>query len=402
MSTAAIPTDLVTEKQRINSIDIMRGLVMVIMALDHARDFFYVGGYANDPTNLTATTPALFFTRWITHYCAPTFVFLAGTSIFLNLQKKTKKEMSVFLLSRGLWLIVLELVVVRFAIVFNFYYDVIFFQVIWVIGASMVCMAGLIHLNYKTILTIGLLIVFGHNITDAFRLQQGDSLFGLWTVLRQSGFVPLTETNALFVIYPLLPWLGIMILGFGLGKLYTGEYTREERSKILLILGFSAIALFVILRFINVYGDPAPWSVQKNGVFTLLSFINTTKYPISLLYALMTLGPVLIILALMEGVNLSILKPFQVFGRVPMFYYVLHFSLIHLISLLLFMNKTGKSLNEIDFHFSQSFGGITTEGGYSLGITYLLWLAVVIFLYPLCVWYNRYKSTHRDWWLSYI
>lgn len=402
MATAAIAPDLVTEKQRINSIDIMRGLVMVIMALDHARDFFYVGGYATDPTNLTATTPALFFTRWITHYCAPTFVFLAGTSIFLNLQKKNTKEMSMFLLTRGLWLIVLELVVVRFAIVFNFYYDVIFFQVIWVIGAAMVCMAGLIFLNYKTVLAIGLIIVFGHNILDAFRLQPGESFYALATILRQSGFVPLTEKNSLFVIYPLIPWLGIMLLGFAFGKLYTGEFKREERTKYLIILGSSAIALFVILRFINLYGDPAPWSVQKDAMFTFMSFVNTTKYPISVLYALMTLGPVLIILALMERVNINFLKPFQVFGRVPMFYYVLHFSLIHLISLLLFMNKTGKSLSEIDFYFNKSFGGITTEGGYSLTITYLLWMAVVLFLYPLCVWYNRYKSTHKHWWLSYV
>lgn len=402
MATAALAPDLVTEKQRINSIDIVRGLVMVVMALDHARDFFHLGGFASDPTNLTSTTPVLFFTRWITHYCAPTFVFLAGTSIFLNLQKKTKKDLSMFLLSRGLWLIVLELVVVRFGIVFNFYYDIIFFQVIWVIGGSMICMAGLIHLNYKTVLAIGLIIVFGHNISDAFRLQPGDSFFAVWTILRQSGFVPLTDNNSLFVIYPLLPWLGIMILGFGLGKLYSGEFTKEERRKFLFILGFSAIALFVILRFINIYGDPAPWSVQKNGVFTFMSFINTTKYPVSLQYTLMTLGPVLVILALMERINFSFLKPFHVFGRVPMFYYVLHFMLIHFISLMLFMNKTGKSFSEIDFHFSKSFGGITAEGGYSLGITYLLWLAVVLALYPLCVWYNRYKSTHKDWWLSYI
>lgn len=402
MTTAAIAPDLVTEKQRINSIDIMRGLVMVIMALDHARDFFYVGGYATDPTNLAATTPALFFTRWITHYCAPTFVFLAGTSIYLNLQKKNKKDLSIFLLTRGLWLIVLELVVVRFAIVFNFYYDVIFFQVIWVIGASMVCMAALIHLNYKAIVGIGLAIVFGHNIFDAFRLQPGDPLFAAWTILRQFGVVPLTESNALFVIYPLLPWLGIMMLGFGLGKLYSGEYTKEERRKLLLILGFSTIALFIVLRSIDLYGDPAPWSAQQNGMFTFMSFLNTTKYPVSLMYTLMTLGPVLVILALMERVNFSFLKPFHVFGRVPMFYYVLHFSLIHAISLALFMNKTGKSLGEIDFHFNKSFGGITAEGGYSLTVTYLLWMAVVIFLYPLCVWYNRYKSTHKHWWLSYI
>jgi uncharacterized membrane protein len=402
MTTVALAPDLITEKQRISSIDIMRGLVMVIMALDHARDFFYFGGFATDPTNLTTTTPQLFFTRWITHYCAPTFVFLAGTSIFLNLQKKNKKDLSMFLLSRGLWLIVLELIVVRFGIVFNFYYDVIFFQVIWVIGASMMCMAGLIHLNYKTIVAIGLIIVFGHNIFDSLQLQPGDSFFGVWTVLRQSGFVTLTENNALFVIYPLLPWLGIMILGFGLGKLYSGEFNKEERNKLLMILGFSAIALFVTLRFINLYGDPAPWSGQKNGMFTFLSFINTTKYPVSLMYTLMTLGPMLVILAQMERVSFSFLKPFHVFGRVPMFYYVLHFMLIHLISLILFMNKTGRSLSEIDFHFNKSFGGITAEGGYSLAITYLLWAAVVIFLYPLCVWYNRYKSTNKHWWLSYI
>ncbi|HEY0743716.1 MAG TPA: heparan-alpha-glucosaminide N-acetyltransferase domain-containing protein, partial [Chryseosolibacter sp.] len=332
MTTATLPTDLVTEKQRINSIDIVRGIVMVVMALDHARDFFYVGGYATDPTNLAATTPALFFTRWITHYCAPTFVFLSGTSIFLNLQKKSKKEMSVFLLTRGLWLIVLELIVVRFAIVFNFYYDVIFFQVIWVIGASMICMAALLHLKYKVVLAIGLMIVFGHNSFDGLGLQPGDSFFALWTILRQAGLIPLTENNTIFVIYPLLPWLGIMILGYCLGKLYSREFNSNERKKYLLILGSSAIALFVILRSVNIYGDPAPWSVQKNGMFTLMSFLNTTKYPVSLLYTLMTIGPVLIILALMEGVKVNFLKPFHVFGRVPMFYYVLHFSLIHFVS----------------------------------------------------------------------
>jgi uncharacterized membrane protein len=402
MTTAALAPDLVTEKQRINSIDIMRGLVMVIMALDHARDFFHVGGFATDPTNLASTTPVLFFTRWITHYCAPTFVFLAGTSIFLNLQKKNKKELSKFLLTRGLWLVVLEVVVIRFALLFNFYYDVIILQVIWGIGASMVCMAGLIHLNYKTILVIGLIIVFGHNIFDYLALRPGDGFLGLWAIVRQSGFFSLTENVSVFVPYPFVPWLGIMMLGFTFGKLYSGEFTAEERRKLLMILGLSAIGLFIVLRFINLYGDPAPWSTQKNGLFTFMSFLNTTKYPVSLMYALMTLGPVMVILALMERMNTNFLKPLHVFGRVPMFYYILHFSLIHFISLLLFMNKTGRSLGEIDFHFNKSFGGITTEGGYSLTVTYLLWMAVVLFLYPLCVWYNKYKSTHKDWWLSYI
>jgi uncharacterized membrane protein len=402
MTTAALAPDAITEKQRINSIDMMRGVVMVVMALDHARDFFHLGAFGYDPTNMQTTTPALFFTRWITHYCAPTFVFLAGTSIFLNLQKRNKKELSIFLLSRGFWLIILEIVVVRFGLLFNFYFDVTILQVIWAIGASMIVMAALIHLSYRSILMIGILIVFGHNIFDYFALEAGDPMFGLWIIIRQAGFFSLTESNALFVPYPFLPWLGIMILGFCLGKLYTGEYTKEERRKFLMQLGFGVIILFVILRFINLYGDPAPWSVQKNGLFTLMSFLNTTKYPVSLMYTLMTLGPVMVILSLMEGVNTSILKPFHVFGRVPMFYYILHFMLIHTISLFLFMNKTGRSFQELDFHFNKSFGGITVEGGYSLAVTYLLWLAVVIFLYPLCVWYNRYKSTHRDWWLSYI
>ncbi len=402
MTTAALAPDLVTEKQRINSIDMMRGLVMVIMALDHVRDFFHYGAFTEDPTNMSTTTPALFFTRWITHYCAPTFVFLAGTSIYLNLQRKSKHELSRFLLTRGLWLIVLELVVVRFGILFNFYYDVIILQVIWAIGGSMVILAGLIHLNYKAIVALGFVIVFGHNIFDFFPLQQGDRFFGLWSIIRQAGFFSVTPTTSVFVPYALLPWLGIMLLGFGLGKLYSGEYRKEERRKILFSLGGGAILLFIILRFINVYGDPSHWAVQANPLFTLMSFLNTTKYPVSLLYTLMTLGPVLVILALLENFDLSFLRPLNVFGRVPMFYYIMHFYLIHALSLVFFLNKTGKSLGEVDFHFSQSFGGITPEGGYSLTTTYLVWIAIVIFLYPFCVWYNRYKSTHKDWWLSYL
>ncbi len=395
-------TDVLTEKQRISSIDTVRGLVMVVMALDHVRDFFHQASFGADPTNLQTTTPALFFTRWVTHYCAPIFVFLAGTSIFLNLQKKSYKELSAFLLTRGLWLLVLEFVVVRFGILFNFYYDVIIFQVIWVIGASMVCMSALIYLSYNAIVITGFVIVFGHNIFDAFPLQQGSPWMGVWTVFRQSGFYPVNENVALFVPYPLLPWLGIMMVGFGLGKLYVATFDPERRRKLLLLFGFSAIVLFIILRCINVYGDPAPWSIQKNGLFSFMSFINVTKYPVSLLYALMTLGPMLIFLSLAERINIPAIRPLFVFGRVPMFYYILHFYLIHALSIIFFMIKTGKSWSEIDFHFNRSFGGITAEGGYSLPVTYLVWISVVVFLYPFCKWYNQYKSSHRDWWLSYI
>lgn len=401
MTTLTAPTGVLTEKSRISSLDLMRGIVMVIMALDHVRDFFHNGAFTSDPTNMATTTPAVFFTRWITHYCAPTFVFLAGTSIFLNSKRKPKKVLSLFLLTRGLWLIALEVIVVRFGLFFNFYFDVIVFQVIWAIGASMVCMAALIHLSFRWILIIGLILVFGHNIMDAWTLEPNEEFYKIRGILRQSGFFNITSSTTLWVPYPLLPWLGIMMLGYCLGKLYA-DYGSEMRRKLLLRIGLTTVALFIVLRLINVYGDPAPWSVQTTGVFTFMSFLNTTKYPVSLLYTLMTLGPVLIILSLMEKVNLNFLNPLVVFGRVPLFYYILHFYIIHAVSLLFFMNKTGRSFSEIDFHFNQGFGGITPEGGYALRWAYLVWICLIILLYPLCKWYDRYKSTHKQWWLSYL
>jgi uncharacterized membrane protein len=395
-------TDALVEKPRLASIDTLRGLIMVIMALDHVRDFFHTDALINNPVDLNTTAPVLFFTRWITHFCAPTFVFLAGLSIFISSQRKSKSDLSMFLLSRGLWLIFLEVTVIRFGFVFNMYFDITFFQVIWVIGGSMVCMAGLIHLKKNIVLVIGLLLVFGHNATDAIQLQAGDPMYGVWVVLRQTGFLALTPQNSIFVVYPLLPWLGIMILGYSVGRLYRG-YAAKERQSILLKLGIGAVFLFVALRALNVYGDPAPWSQQKNFAFTAMSFLNATKYPVSLLYTLMTLGPALIVLAFLERVKtLQISNPLAIFGRVPLFYFIIHFYVIHVAALLFFMNKTGKSLSEIDFHFSQSFGGITAEGGYSLGVTYLVWISLVLLLYPLCRWYNRYKSTHTDKWLSYL
>jgi uncharacterized membrane protein len=405
MSTATLATspDLLTEKTRISTIDMMRGIVMVIMALDHVRDFYHVGAFAYDPTNMETTNPILFFTRWITHYCAPTFVFLAGTSIFLSSQRKSKKDLSKFLLSRGLWLIFLELVIVRFGLFFNLYYDVLFLQVIWAIGAAMLFMAALVHLPFKGILALGGAIVLFHNLTDLTPLSPEDALFPLWGILRQTAVVPITENMLLIVMYPALPWLGIMMLGYCLGKLYAKHFDAKRRQRLLLMYGGVAILLFIVLRAINLYGDPSLWSVQSRGqIFTIMSFLNTTKYPVSLLYTLMTLGPVLIILSLLERVNISFLKPLLVFGRVPLFYYILHFYLVHLGSLLLFMHKTGRSFSEIDFHFNSSFGGITAEGGYSLGWTYVVWIILVIALYPLCKWYDRYKSTHKQWWLSYL
>jgi uncharacterized membrane protein len=378
------------EKNRMSSIDMMRGIVMVIMALDHVRDFFHNTATVFDPTDLTQTTPALFFTRWITHFCAPTFVLLSGTSIYISLQRKSKKELSRFLLTRGLWLIVLELTVMRFAFFFNFYYDVTFLIIIWVIGVDMVLMAVLIHLSDRIALALGLAILFGYSFLGSIPLLTG------------IGFYSITPDVAVIESYPILPWLGIMLLGYSAGKLYANDFDPQRRKKMLIQLGVSAIALFIVLRFINSYGDIAPWSSQKDMLFTVISFLNVTKYPVSLLFALMALGPVMIILALLEKEKGMILKAVSVFGRVPLFYFILHFYAIHASALALYMQMTGKSFSEIDLHFSKSFGGITSEGGVTLPWVYVAWILLVVLLYPICKIYDRYKSTHKDWWLSYL
>ncbi len=390
-------------KTRISSIDIVRGIVMVIMALDHTRDFFHYDSLQMDPTDLTKTYPALFFTRIITHFCAPTFVMLAGTSIYISAQRKSKRELSFFLLTRGLWLIVIELVVIRFGFMFNFYYDLVIFQVIWAIGASMIVMAALIHLNETVLIILAAVFLLGHNLLDPIQLTQKDSGFWPWMFFYQSGFASLGNGNAILVPYPVLPWLSIMLSGYVLGMLYKPTVAPADRQRYLLIAGAAATLLFIVLRYINLYGDPAPWSVQKNSMFTFMSFVNTTKYPASLLYTLMTLGPILILLAIVEKIQTNILQPFVIYGRVPMFYYILHFYFIHIFALTAYLITTGKSWSDLDFHFGKSFGGILTDdGGYSLGITYLAWAGIVLLLYPLCRAYNRYKSTHTHWWLSYL
>jgi uncharacterized membrane protein len=275
-------------------------------------------------------------------------------------------------------------------------------QVIWVIGMSMIVLSALVFLPELLIGILGLIFILGHNAFDAHPLEPNDSGYAIWAILRQSGAIPLDANHLLLAFYPLIPWLGIMLTGYAIGKWYTRDFDAANRRKQLLMAGIAAVALFIILRFINIYGDPAPWSTQKDIVFTILSFINCTKYPPSLLYTLMTLGPVLIILSWMEGKELNFLKPALVFGRVPLFYYVLHFYLIHTVSLISYMIIADKSLSEVDFHFGNAFGGIPNGFGYSLGIVYIAWISIVVALYPVCKWYNRYKSTHSYTWLSYL
>ena len=373
------------QKNRINSIDLLRGLIMIVMAIDHTRDYFHIPALLFQPTDLAQTTPAIFITRWITHFCAPAFAFLSGISININLRKRGKPELVKYLLTRGFWLIFLDLVVLRFGFFFNFYYDMTFLSILWMLGWCMVFMAAVIFLPYRAVLAISLLIIVGHDALVGLQLGS------LWTIIMTFGFVPPAFVSA----YPLIPWLGIMMFGYVTGRMYGDKYDPLLRRRLLMQLGILAVVLFFILRWVNVYGDPVPWSHNSRGtLYTVLSFFNVTKNPVSLLFTLMTLGPLMILLSWFETIKGSWLAPVQVFGRVPLFYFLAHFYLIHAAALLHQMWKTGKSLSEIDFHFPASFGGITSEGGVTLVWVYVIWVLIVAALYPVCVWYDKHKLTY--------
>ena len=301
---------------------------MIIMALDHVRHSFNRDAFFFEPTDLTQTNPAFFFTRFITHYCAPVFVFLAGISAYLYGSKRTKKELSNFLIKRGLWLVFIELFVIVLANTYNPTYSFLNLQVIWAIGISMIILAGLIRLPRNYVLLIGIMLVAGHNLLDPIHITGNNPLAFIWAILHDPGVFHLGRFT-IYVMYPILPWTGIMAIGYYFGKLYDSSYDPVSRRDNLLTIGVGAIILFLILRTINFYGDPVPWSIQKNGVLSLLSILNVTKYPPSLLYALITLGPALIFLALAERPLNGFTERVSVFGRVPFFYYVLHFFLIH-------------------------------------------------------------------------
>ena len=388
-------------RYRITSIDILRGIVMVIMALDHTRDFFHSTAMTDDPTNMATTWPALFFTRWITHFCAPVFVFLSGTAAFLNGQKKTTAQLAGFLLKRGCWLIFVEIALISLGLTFNPFYNFILFQVIWAIGISMVLLSFLVRLPFRTLLAIGLLIFFCHNLLDYPEASRMGKINLFWGMLHgRNTIIQVNPTHIIFVAYSFLPWTGLMILGYCCGRLFTPQTDPLFRRKILLRTGFCLISLFIALRFINAYGDPFPWTVQRNSIISFLSFLNVNKYPPSLMYSCMTIGPALIALALFENIQNSFTRFFTVYGRVPFFYYILHFYLIHFICVIFFFSL-GHTMKDA-FGPTIPFGFRPATFGYSLWVVYLIWIFVVLSLYPLCKKYNRYKSTHSQWWLSYL
>ncbi len=385
---------------RIDSIDLLRGVIMILMALDHTRDFFGMPG-AN-PTDLARSSSGLFLTRWITYFCAPVFFLLTGTGSFIALQRRTPAEMSRFLVTRGAWLIFLDLVGVRLlGVQWNLDFRVTLLLVLWALGWSMIALAGLIRLRPSTVAWIGLGMIALHNLADGVRAAALGALGPLWSVLHAPGFVLASPRFTIFVAYPLIPWIGVTAVGFALGQVFLWPAAR--RRSWLLRTGLLATAAFVVLRAINAYGDPQPWATQAAPWTTLLSFLNTTKYPPSLLFLLMTLGPALLALAALEARPPRWLEPALVFGRVPLFYYVVHWPLIHLLAAGVCLARTGELHWMFESPRIDLFPFTPPPGwGFSLPIVYLVWLTVVLVMFPLCRWFGAVKRRRRDAWLSYL
>jgi uncharacterized membrane protein len=394
-----------TPARRVEAIDAVRGAVMILMALDHVRDFIHRGAMSFSPTDLTQTTPVLFFTRWVTHFCAPTFMFLAGVSAFLWWHgRRTKRQLSTFLFTRGLWLVALELTAVRLAFDFNFSGQYpLFLLVLWALGVSMIGLALLIWLPIRVLAILSLAVVALHNCLDSVNADQFGSAAWAWNLLHQPGAFPVAGATVI-VGYPLIPWIAVMALGFCTGELFLQE--RAVRRRYLTALGTAATLLFVALRAFNGYGDPQPWTAQRSPTYTVLSFLNITKNPPSLDFLLMTLGPALVALAWFDRSGWKPSNPLVVFGRVPLFYFLAHFYAAHAVAELLALAQYGTSALAFLFQPMPSFGGPTelfpAEFGFDLWVAYLVWALLVLGLYPLCRWFAAIKAKRHDWWLSYL
>ena len=398
---------LANSRSRIESVDILRGIVMVIMALDHVRDYFHFSANTADPLDVAKADIPLYFTRWITHFCAPIFVFLSGTSIYLQSLRKTNKELGIFVIKRGLWLIVVEWTIVAFAWTFNPYFNFFPFQVIWAIGISMVLLGLLLRINapYKVSLVIGTLIVAGHNLLDFIEADSGFQANFWWDLLHSASFsfYNISADRSAVLVYPFVPWTGLMMLGYCIGKLYEANVTLERRSKLLRLGGITLLAFFLIVRLTNLYGDPNDWSTQATFTQTFLSFIKVNKYPPSLMFMSITIGCGLIALSYLEKVKNKFTDIMKTYGRTAFFYYILHLYLIHLIAVAFYFLH-GNTMDEV-WNIGKNFPFlfVVPGEGENLLVVYLIWIAVVIALYPLCRWYDSYKTRNRDkWWLSYL
>lgn len=375
---------------------------MLIMALDHVRMYFGPGSFFSNPADLSTTTPLLFFTRWITHFCAPAFVFLSGTAAYLYGIRSGQKGLTRFLLTRAVWLIFVEIAIVTFGWTFDITYGTIILQVIWAIAISMLCLAALLHLRMWMITALGLALVLGHNVLDRFTAE-GSSLGNLlWYALHQKRFVALTPDLTLGFEYPVLPWIGLMCLGYVAGLLFQADFDAVKRRRWLIRLGVGTIILFLILRSADVYFRGLDTGGSDTVLYKIMAFLNAQKYPPSVMFSLMTMGPALIFLSYAEKMKGWLAGVFVMFGRVPFLYYILHISLIHslaMISLAIIgRNPTDYILNREAFK-SEALA----DSGFSLRVVYGVWILTMVLMHPICKWYSDYKSKNRDkWWLSYL
>ena len=380
--------------RRVESIDLVRGAIMILMALDHTRDFF---GVPANPTNLASASAALFLTRWVTHFCAPGFFLLMGIGAFLAGQRRSRSDLARFLVTRGAWLIVLDVVILRcFAYQFNVDYRVTMLLVLWALGWALILLAALVWLPVRLIGVIGVVMIAGHNLLDGIR-----SAHPLWQILHGPGIVLDESGHVVFAAYPLVPWVGVTMCGYAIGTMFTWPAARRRTG--LVWSGLALTLAFVIVRALNVYGDPAPWRQLTTPLLTILSFLNTTKYPPSLDFLLMTLGPVLLALAWTERPSGAWVRPLVVFGRVPLFYFAVHFFVLHALATIVCLAQYGsahwmfESPDLAHYPFSPPPGW-----GFTLPVVYAIWIGVVIALYPLCRWFAGIKGRSRAPWLSYL
>jgi uncharacterized membrane protein len=377
----------------------LRGLVMIIMALDHVRDFHSNARF--QPEDLTRTTAAFFFTRWLTHFCAPVFMFTAGLGAFFWLARgRTRSQLSGFLWKRGLWLVLLELTAVRFGMTFSLGSGMVVLNVLWALGWSMVALAALVHLPVRVLAALSIATIALHNLADSVNASQFGSAAWIWNFAHQLGAFRVGGARVL-IAYPLIPWVAVMAAGFCFGHVMVLDPPRRRRW--MMRIGVGMTTAFLVIRGINVYGDPARWTDRIPGM-TVLSFLNCVKYPPSLDFLLMTLGPAILLLAWLDRIKLAAANPLIVFGRVPLFYFIVHLYIIHALAIPLAWLRYGNAsfvLNPLP-----SLGGSAklypSDYGYELWVVYVLWIAVVALLYLLCLWFARLKARRSDWWLSYV
>src|ERR1700733_12471220 len=388
-------------RQRIQSIDILRGVVIALMVLDHVRDFLHISAYDFDALDPQRTTALLYATRWVTHFCAPTFLFLAGVSAWLQRARgKSRRELSLFLLQRGLWLVVLEVTVLGFGWSFSLPF-MLFLQVIWAIGWSMAALAGLVWLSRRGGLGIRAALIVGPNLLGPIASAQLGSFADLWTVVHAPGLLLFRGVPYALDLYSLLPWFGVMAFGYGLGQWF--QAAPATRDGLLVSLGLAMIGAFLVLRFINAYGDPQPWAPQEDLRKSVMAFLNVQKYPPSLMFICATLGPVLTLMPLIERWRGTWARVFLTFGSVPLFFYVIHVYVAHALSIGLRVATHQSFAGQFDELRTLVLHPKALQGsGFSLPVVYVAWIAILAVLYPLCRWFAGVKERRRSWWLSYL